>query len=445
MPDTPQPKIPAPTQPPGAGGADEAEALGMLAPGCPPDPERPGDPNRQYSLHGRPQVEPEAGYWTIGPNPLPCIVPVQEVLRLTSDPRSEFYVPPYPRDPAVLDWEIKELDHLEGLRDRPGALAGTFCEPAPPAQLLTLFGFPSTPAGCAEFTRRDPVSDFIQLDLPPFGTIFNIGTREQFKIEDINQQHLRRQSCGHINLPLVVQTGRQLARMFQDETPGLIHRNALDYLLYKRLEISPPRQARIWMALDITIYSALLAAWHYKWAADPSSHSYRQRPYEYDRNRSFRVLYDDVVDDLGVGSKCPRPAPCPSPGTPRHPAYPSGHSTYSAAASEILAYFFPSERPQLEQLANNIGTARLWAGVHWHSDHTAGQRIGRAVATLVRRQLEGDCVPRVNETLDTPPPHDQLRQQATDRRNGRCAERQDELPTQSCTHFDDCGRPTAQF
>jgi hypothetical protein len=83
-----------------------------------------------------------------------------------------------------------------------------------------------------------------------------------------------------------------------------------------------------------------------------------------------------------------------TPGTPRHPAYPSGHSTYSAAASEILAYFFPQHRNQLERLADNIGVARLWAGVHWRSDHTFGQRLGRFVARLIIQQLELTPVPR---------------------------------------------------
>ena len=47
-----------------------------------------------------------------------------------------------------------------------------------------------------------------------------------------------------------------------------------------------------------------------------------------------------------------------SPGTPRHPAYPSGHSTYSGAASEILSFFFPDYRADLDRLADNIGIAR---------------------------------------------------------------------------------------
>jgi hypothetical protein len=349
------------------------------------------------------------------------------VRKLTENPQSEFFVPPYPTDKAALDWEISELAYLQHRRDLSAELTGYF--PVQPPNTLP-----------PEFrdTLRAPISDFVQLDPPPFGAIFNIGSRPQYRIENINQQHRRRQQYLAGLLPPVVQTGRQLARMFEMESPGQAHRNALNYLLYKRPEVSPPRQARVWMALEVAIYSALVAAWWYKWAA-PLDRSYRQRPYEYDQNSRFRVLFDDAVDDLGQFDKCARPTPCPSPGTPRHPAYPSGHSTYSAAASEILAYFFPDERQQWNRLANNIGTARLWAGVHWRSDHIAGQRIGRAVAHLVAQQLAGDCVPRLDEVIVDPPPQDVLAAQALARRNSpNCDPNQDRIPTQRPTAFDDC-------
>jgi hypothetical protein len=84
----------------------------------------------------------------------------------------------------------------------------------------------------------------------------------------------------------------------------------------------------------------------------------------------------------------PRPANSfPTPGTPRHPAYPSGHSTYSAAAAFTLIAFFPQYAEDLLRLADNTGVARLWAGVHWRSDHTFGQLVGRAVAELIINQL----------------------------------------------------------
>jgi hypothetical protein len=62
------------------------------------------------------------------------------------------------------------------------------------------------------------------------------------------------------------------------------------------------------------------------------------------------------------------------------------------AASEILAYFFPEYTSELDDLADNVGMARLWAGVNFRSDHEAGIRLGRAVARLVIGQLEAQEV-----------------------------------------------------
>jgi hypothetical protein len=102
------------------------------------------------------------------------------------------------------------------------------------------------------------------------------------------------------------------------------------------------------------------------------------------------VLYDYNIKfnngDIVPGTK--RTDPVPTPGTPRHPAYPSGHSTYSAAASTVLGCLMPDDfEPSFKRLANNIGRARLWAGVHWRQDHLAGQLIGQTVGQLVIRQL----------------------------------------------------------
>ena len=189
--------------------------------------------------------------------------------------------------------------------------------------------------------------------------------------------------------------GAELARLFESETPGLWHRQVLNVLLDPTIsggpgqQLSPPRQALIWAALDIAISSALQAAWYFKWFELSGSRiSFRERPWEADN--TVNVLYDfnvayDANGDIIRGSD--RTDPRPTPGTPRHPAYPSGHSTYSAAASTVLGCLFPDYRASFNRLANNIGRARLWAGVHWFQDHTTGQLIGSTVGQLVIRQL----------------------------------------------------------
>ncbi|WP_164019060.1 vanadium-dependent haloperoxidase [Pyxidicoccus trucidator] len=91
-------------------------------------------------------------------------------------------------------------------------------------------------------------------------------------------------------------------------------------------------------------------------------------------------------------------------GSPVHPAYASGHSTYMGAGITVLKAFyadFPIINPQvpnstgtalvpyggtltmfneLDKLASNIGVARLFAGVHWRSDHDHAVRLGELYA-----------------------------------------------------------------
>ena len=83
----------------------------------------------------------------------------------------------------------------------------------------------------------------------------------------------------------------------------------------------------------------------------------------------------------------------PFAGTPRHPS-PSGHSTYTGAASEILSYFFPNYSREFTKPADNTGLARLWAGIHYCSDHIEGMKPGRCVARLIIRQIEASCIVR---------------------------------------------------
>jgi len=135
--------------------------------------------------------------------------------------------------------------------------------------------------------------------------------------------------------------------------------------------------------------------------------SYRPRPFEADSR--VGVLYNREVSPLGDGEGRRRITPNPSPGTPRHPSYPSGHSTYAEAANELLAWFFLDYREEPNRLADNAGMARLWAGIHYRSDHyrsdhVHGKRLGRAVACMVIAQLEGSHIPRTPDECDPPCP-----------------------------------------
>lgn len=328
----------------------------------PVPPQPPG--TQQYDLRG-PQVEPEAGFWTVSPCPVPCVVRIEDLIKKTDDRKSDCYFPPYPTAPKVLVEEISELIELASRRDDPEALANPV--PANPQTSSSVENvFPLNLPGGSR--RRLAISPFLQMRPLPLGAVYN---QERSGEEP------------------VIRTGRELARFFESETPGLGYRHALNYLI-ATTNWSPPRQAMVWMALDVAIYSALLAAWHYKWYTGRADVRYRPRPIEYDYRVS--VLFNRKVNATGSGDGDRRLMPDPSPGTSRHPSYPSGHSTYSGAASEMLSFFFPDYTAEFDQMADNTGMARLWAGIHWRSDHEQGQRLGRCVAREIINTLQRGCI-----------------------------------------------------
>lgn len=61
-------------------------------------------------------------------------------------------------------------------------------------------------------------------------------------------------------------------------------------------------------------------------------------------------------------------------------SFPSGHSTWYRAASELLADLLPERRSRLLELGRHGGNSRVLCGMHYPSDVEAGQRLGAAAA-----------------------------------------------------------------
>ncbi|RKH52241.1 phosphoesterase [Corallococcus sp. AB049A] len=99
-------------------------------------------------------------------------------------------------------------------------------------------------------------------------------------------------------------------------------------------------------------------------------------------------------------------------GSPVHPAYASGHSTYIGAGVTMIKAFYkdlPIPNPvvpnadgtalvpytgptlyafdELDKLVSNVGVARLFAGVHYRSDHDHGSRLGELLALRTLQDL----------------------------------------------------------
>jgi membrane-associated phospholipid phosphatase len=134
--------------------------------------------------------------------------------------------------------------------------------------------------------------------------------------------------------------------------------------------INTPRAHRGLALVQVAVYDAVVAAWHWK--------------YRYHRLRPDRL-------DHSIS---------PSVKPPHHPSYPSEHAVIAGAASRVLAHLFPADAEALETSAWEAAFSRLQAGVNYRSDIEAGLELGREVAALVieRRALTDgsdavwDCV-----------------------------------------------------
>lgn len=79
---------------------------------------------------------------------------------------------------------------------------------------------------------------------------------------------------------------------------------------------------------------------------------------------------------------------------PNFPSYPSAHSCLSSAAAGVLAGFFPAQADELKAKVDEAGVSRIYGGIHFRFEITAGQDIGYAVARLALRR-----VPRWNQPI----------------------------------------------
>ncbi|MEO7999186.1 MAG: vanadium-dependent haloperoxidase [Gemmatimonadaceae bacterium] len=73
----------------------------------------------------------------------------------------------------------------------------------------------------------------------------------------------------------------------------------------------------------------------------------------------------------------------PTPvGRPNFPSYPSAHSCLSSAAAGVIVGLFPSTKTEMDAKVAAAGEARIFAGLHYRFDVTAGQELGYKVAAL---------------------------------------------------------------
>jgi hypothetical protein len=184
---------------------------------------------------------------------------------------------------------------------------------------------------------------------------------------------------------------------------------------------------------------ALLAAFYHKWRRHfrCRPETYSGRIHEQRRDHDFGIdaliTKSSLLDRRTVATEAGRTDPDGDylssayvEGSHMHPAYPSGHSVIAGASGTVLKTWFPdTELPfddilvpepdgqgveavdsdqleaeltvhqEIDKLISNVGLARMFAGVHYYSDHYRGVKLGEQVAVglmidIFKRKYIGD-------------------------------------------------------
>jgi membrane-associated phospholipid phosphatase len=138
------------------------------------------------------------------------------------------------------------------------------------------------------------------------------------------------------------------------------YRYADKWIFEDRLDQNPPRVARTYALIAAVLFDAFIAS------QDGKFTYWYIRPHQLD------------------------PAIVPLFPVPNFPSYPSNHSTYSAARSEILAYLFPSRADVIRAVGKEGGDSRIWAGIHYEMDNVAGRQLGKSVAQVFISWAQSD-------------------------------------------------------
>lgn len=73
---------------------------------------------------------------------------------------------------------------------------------------------------------------------------------------------------------------------------------------------------------------------------------------------------------------------------PKHPSYPANHALIGWTSVTILSHYLPSEKEEWERLANESGTSRIWAGIHYPIDIEAGKEMGIKIGNMIVEKNE---------------------------------------------------------
>jgi len=135
--------------------------------------------------------------------------------------------------------------------------------------------------------------------------------------------------------------------------PG--HWNFITWPYVQQSGFSEVRVARTFALLNMAMHDAAVSCWDAKYAY------FNPRPSQLD---------PEIRTVIGL---------------PNFPSFSSGHSTFSAAAADVLSYIFPSGAAMFEAFMNEAAISRLYGGIHYRSDIEVGKVVGKRVGEYTVR------------------------------------------------------------
>ena len=77
-------------------------------------------------------------------------------------------------------------------------------------------------------------------------------------------------------------------------------------------------------------------------------------------------------------------------GTPNFPSYTSGHSTFSAAAAEVLGHIFPAQAKKFSDMALEASNSRMYGLIHYRFDCEVGLKCGKNIGSYAVTRARAD-------------------------------------------------------
>jgi membrane-associated phospholipid phosphatase len=178
-----------------------------------------------------------------------------------------------------------------------------------------------------------------------------------------------------------------IARFWEDGVgtvtpPG--HWNRIAAEVARRRGLTTAQTARLFALLNVALADAGICCWDCK--------------YHFAYWRPVQAIREADGDDNPATEADPTWEPLLM--TPPFPAYPSGHSTFSGAAAAVLAGYFGTDAvsfstdsegmpgvvrsfDSFSAAAAEAGRSRIYGGIHYDFDDSAGQALGRDVGRYV--------------------------------------------------------------